>query len=264
MQLSEEERERGRRRLLVRQSRAGRGDRREAAGDSGDHRHAVRCAGAEGRGHARRRAPRSSSTTAGPRAARKLPRGSPARQGATVVPSFDDPHIVAGQGTVGLEILEQLARPASRRRRGSSSPAAAAGLRRGLRLACPDAEIVIGRARGLGRHAPLARSWARSCRSARMRRRRSATRCRRRGCRRSPSASCASARREAAGGQRREVAAAVRWAWNEHQLVVEPGGAVALAALLAGKAGDRAGGRSSLLSGGNVDPALHARLVGLG
>ena len=28
--------------------------------------------------------------------------------GATVVPSFDDVHIVAGQGTVGLEILEQI------------------------------------------------------------------------------------------------------------------------------------------------------------
>jgi hypothetical protein len=33
-----------------------------------------------------------------------------------------------------------------------------------------------------------------------------------------------------------EVAEAIRWAWREHQLVVEPGGAVALAALLAGKA----------------------------
>nr|MDQ4088051.1 pyridoxal-phosphate dependent enzyme [Pseudomonadota bacterium] len=29
-------------------------------------------------------------------------------RGATVVPSFDDPAIVAGQGTVGLEVLQQM------------------------------------------------------------------------------------------------------------------------------------------------------------
>src|SRR5690348_4002055 len=34
--------------------------------------------------------------------------------GATVVPSFDDPAIVAGQGTVGLEIVDQLGRPPKR------------------------------------------------------------------------------------------------------------------------------------------------------
>jgi threonine dehydratase len=37
-----------------------------------------------------------------------------AESGATVVPSFDDPHIVAGQGTVGLEILEQMSVPPRR------------------------------------------------------------------------------------------------------------------------------------------------------
>lgn len=31
-----------------------------------------------------------------------------AREGYTVVPPFDDPHIIAGQGTVGLEVVEQL------------------------------------------------------------------------------------------------------------------------------------------------------------
>ncbi|HKC03120.1 MAG TPA: pyridoxal-phosphate dependent enzyme, partial [Sphingomicrobium sp.] len=34
--------------------------------------------------------------------------------GATVVPSFDDPAIVAGQGTAGLEIVEQLSRSPTR------------------------------------------------------------------------------------------------------------------------------------------------------
>ena len=30
------------------------------------------------------------------------------KEGRTVVPAFDDPHVIAGQGTVGLEILEDL------------------------------------------------------------------------------------------------------------------------------------------------------------
>jgi len=58
-----------------------------------------------------------------------------------------------------------------------------------------------------------------------------------------------------------EVEEAVRFAWNEHKLVVEPGGAVALAAVLSGKV-DAPEGSVIVLSGGNVDPALHARIVG--
>jgi threonine dehydratase len=57
-----------------------------------------------------------------------------------------------------------------------------------------------------------------------------------------------------------EVRAAVRWAWRELQLTVEPGGAVALAALLSGKVPVEAG-TVATLSGGNIDPALHAELV---
>jgi threonine dehydratase len=58
-----------------------------------------------------------------------------------------------------------------------------------------------------------------------------------------------------------EVEEAIRFAWRQHQLVVEPGGAVALAAVMAGKV--RLQEDSVIvLSGGNVDPALHARIVG--
>ena len=53
---------------------------------------------------------------------------------------------------------------------------------------------------------------------------------------------------------------AVRWAWEKHQLVVEPGGAIALAALLSGAVGADEG-TVVVLSGGNVDPALHAQIV---
>ena len=54
---------------------------------------------------------------------------------------------------------------------------------------------------------------------------------------------------------------AVRFAWKRHQLVVEPGGAAALAALLSGKVAPL-DDTVVVLSGGNIDPALHARIVG--
>lgn len=58
-----------------------------------------------------------------------------------------------------------------------------------------------------------------------------------------------------------EVAAAVAYAFRVLKLVVEPGGAVSLAALLAGKV--EAIGRTSavVLSGGNIDPALFAAII---
>ena len=45
------------------------------------------------------------------------------------------------------------------------------------------------------------------------------------------------------------------------RLVVEPGGAVALAALLAGKAGAVSGRTAIILSGGNVDPLVYAEIL---
>jgi threonine dehydratase len=57
-----------------------------------------------------------------------------------------------------------------------------------------------------------------------------------------------------------EASAAVRFAWEKHGLIVEPGGAVALASLLSGKLETRHD-TVVVLSGGNVDPALHARIT---
>jgi threonine dehydratase len=59
----------------------------------------------------------------------------------------------------------------------------------------------------------------------------------------------------------REVAAAVAFAFHELKLVVEPGGAVALAALLSGKIDVKGRIAVAVLSGGNVDPELFHRLV---
>jgi len=58
-----------------------------------------------------------------------------------------------------------------------------------------------------------------------------------------------------------EVGAAVAFAFRELKLVVEPGGAVALAALLAGHIDARGKCVVVVLSGGNVDADMHARLV---
>ena len=58
-----------------------------------------------------------------------------------------------------------------------------------------------------------------------------------------------------------EVAHAVSFAFHELKLVVEPGGAVALAALLAGKLDIVGKTAVVVLSGGNIDPELFARLV---
>jgi threonine dehydratase len=176
--------------------------------------------------------------------------------GAPVVPSFDDPAIVAGQGTAGLEIVEQLGRSPAR----IVIPCGGGGLASGIALAVPDAEIVIvepegwddmGRSLELGRIVPVEPNppptFCDAIQTLRV----------------SPlTFGILQARNaEALSVSDAEVAKAIRFAWEKHQLVVEPGAAVGLAALLAGKIAPMED-TVVVLSGGNVDPALHARIVG--
>lgn len=60
-----------------------------------------------------------------------------------------------------------------------------------------------------------------------------------------------------------EALHAVGFAWRHLKLVLEPGGACALAALLSGRI--TADGRTTVVvaTGGNVDPALFARAIGV-
>jgi threonine dehydratase len=58
-----------------------------------------------------------------------------------------------------------------------------------------------------------------------------------------------------------EVAAAMCFAARHLRLVAEPGGAVALAALLAGRAGPPGERTVVVISGGNVDPQLYSRIL---
>ena len=59
-----------------------------------------------------------------------------------------------------------------------------------------------------------------------------------------------------------EARAAMRTAFVEFKLVVEPGGAVALASVLSGKLPIRGKTVVAVASGGNVDPALFAQVLG--
>ena len=68
-------------------------------------------------------------------------------------------------------------------------------------------------------------------------------------------------RRRARRRATRRSRAAVAFAFRELKLVVEPGGAAALAALLSGKIDVKGKIAVAVLSGGNVDPELFYRLV---
>lgn len=179
-------------------------------------------------------------------------------RGATVVPSFDDPAIVAGQGTAGLEILEQMPLPPRR----IVIPCGGGGLASGIALACPDAEIVIvephgwddmGRSLEVGEIVPVAPdappTLCDALQTPRV----------------SPITFGILSDRDARALSvtDEEVKHAVRFAWREHELVVEPGGAAALAAILAGKV-EVIEGTAAILSGGNIDPDLHARILAEG
>ena len=58
-----------------------------------------------------------------------------------------------------------------------------------------------------------------------------------------------------------EVEEAMRQAFRHLKIVVEPGGAVALAAALSGRLDCRGRTVAVVLSGGNVDPELYARIL---
>ena len=175
--------------------------------------------------------------------------------GAVVVPSFDDPAIVAGQGTAGLEIVQQLGRAPRR----IIVPCGGGGLASGIALAVPQAEIVIVEPEGwddmahsleVGEIVPVAADAPDTRLDALQ----------------TPKVSPITfgilREREATAlwVSDEEAFDAVRFAWKRHQLVVEPGGAAALAALLSGKVAPL-DDTVVVLSGGNIDPALHARLV---
>lgn len=181
---------------------------------------------------------------------------------ADFVHPFDDAGVIAGQGTAGLELAEDAAA------RGLTLdavivPCSGGGLASGVAIAVkhlmPTAHIIIVEPEGFD-------DFARSLKSGRRETNARA------------SGSIADALMAAAPGRLtleigqglfdkaetvsdEELRRAMRFAFNELKLVVEPGGAAALAALLSGRVG--AGGRTIglMLTGGNVDADTFAQII---
>jgi threonine dehydratase len=184
------------------------------------------------------------------------------QRGAALVPPYDDPLIIAGQGTAGREIVEDLAAQ-------GLVPdvvvvtASGGGLTAGIALAVkarvPQARLFTAEPEGFDDHARSFKSGEREKNSAL-----TGTICDALMAP-MPGELTFAINRDLVGEgfavSDREVAAAVAFAFRELKLVVEPGGAAALAALLSGKLEVKGNVAVAVLSGGNVDPELFYRLV---
>jgi threonine dehydratase len=179
-----------------------------------------------------------------------------AEKGRVLVPSFDDVDVIEGQGSVGIEIGEQLAGAPDK----ALVPCGGGGLSAGIALALPDSEIVTVEPAGWD-------DMARSIEAGEpvpVKEPAPPTRCDALQTRLVSPLTLATLRDSGARGlavTEEEIERAMAFAARHLRLVVEPGGAVALAALLAGKAGAVSERTVVVVSGGNVDPALYAEIL---
>jgi threonine dehydratase len=184
-----------------------------------------------------------------------------AKTGGTLVHAFGDPWIIEGQGTMALEAITQL------QARGIGAPTqiiaccGGGGLSAGLALACPDAQVFAVEPEGWD---DITRSllagkilgvddltYPTECDALQ-----------------TPKTYPINFEILQARGvvgvvvTKAEVHAAMRLAFERLHLVLEPGGAAALAAVIAGKV-ELSGVTMVTLSGGNVDPAMFPRIIGV-
>ena len=185
-----------------------------------------------------------------------------AERHAVVVPAFDDPLIIAGQGTVGLEIARQ-ARASDTPLDLLLGPIGGGGLMAGVGLAM----AALSPTTALYGVEPAGFDDTR--RSIEAGERRPAPP--------GPRSLCDALESPMPGVLTfpilrahlagvftvtdAEVADAMRYAFGTLKLVVEPGGVVALAALLSGKVELEGRTAAIILSGGNVDGDLFARVL---
>ena len=181
---------------------------------------------------------------------------------AVMVPPFEHPDIIAGQGTAGLELAEE---------------ANARGVRLDeVLVCCSGGGLTAGVALAMAAQEPQAKvhsvepagfdDFARSLASGRIERnpKLSGSIC---DALMSPSPgemTFAINRRllgEGLSVTDAEAAEAVRFAFEVLKLVLEPGGAVALAAVLAGKIATKGKSIGLIASGGNCDPGLYAKIL---
>lgn len=184
------------------------------------------------------------------------------RSGAAIVRPYDDPAVIAGQGTVGLEIVEQameLGLVPDLAVVCCGGGGLIAGCATALRALLPEIRVYAAEPEG---HDDTARSLARGERVANPPGVRSI--CDALLAPEPGELTFAINRRLLAGGlvvSDAEVRRAMALAFTELKVVVEPGGAVALAAVLAGRIDGRGKTVAVVLSGGNVDPDLYARVL---
>ena len=184
------------------------------------------------------------------------------RRGAVLVPPYDDALIIAGQGTAGREIVDDL------HALGltpdvvvvtASGGGLTAGIALAVRARVPSAAVYTAEPQGFDDHARSFRSGRRERNDAI-----TGTICDALMARMPGEITFAINRSLVGAGvtaSDAEVAAAVAFAFSELKLVVEPGGAVALAALMTGKIDVGGKVAVAVLSGGNIDPELFFRLV---
>jgi threonine dehydratase len=180
--------------------------------------------------------------------------------GGTLVPSFDDVDIIEGQGSAGTEIRAQMLEAVGALPDTVLVCCGGGGLSAGIALALPEARIVtveplgwddMARSLEAGRPVPVPDDAP-------------PTRCDALQTKLVSQLTLGALADHGACGvsvSEEEVAAAMAWAAGNLRLVVEPGGAVALAAALTGRAGPLSERTVVLISGGNVDPLLYAEIL---
>ncbi|HKD97422.1 MAG TPA: threonine/serine dehydratase [Micromonosporaceae bacterium] len=181
-----------------------------------------------------------------------------AERGMTVVPPFDDRQVIAGQGTVGLEIVEDFPRvevvlvPVGGGGLASGVATAVKALRPDVRVYGVEPELAAETAEGLRLGHMVTWPEAQTYRTVAD------------GVRTAPSELTFAHMRERLDGivtvDEDRIRAAVGLLAREANLVVEPSGALGVAAYLDGGKFD-AGRTVAVLSGGNLDPKLLAELV---
>ena len=177
-------------------------------------------------------------------------------RGCVLVPSFDDVDVIEGQGSAGVEIGAQLGGEADR----LVVPCGGGGLASGIALALPGADLVVAEPEGWD---DMARSLA-AGRILPVEEPAPPTRCDALRTKQvSPLTFDALSRRGARGVavSEEEVEQAMAFAMRQLRIVAEPGGAAALAAVLAGKAEPVTERTVVVVSGGNVDPGLYADIL---
>ncbi len=175
-------------------------------------------------------------------------------RGLTMIHPFDDPFVIAGQGTIGLELLEDL--PAIET---AVVPLSGGGLMSGIALALKSAKPGVQVVGVSMDRAPVMVHSLRAGEVIEMEEEESLADALVGGIgpvNRYTFRKCQEFVDETVLVSEEEIAEAMAFCFEDHGLVVEGGGAVGIAALLGGKVEKLGRSVAVVLSGSNVDPSL--------